>query len=142
MAGLSEAPFTLAVTITFRQWDRLRSQALTEEIAKETIKQLIGRINREIFGHLANRQGHTISSAAVVGTNTTGGHIHAHLALAKPDHMSDEAFLALIEKIIIRFDWVDTQCDIQAYRDKTWLSYMVGHGTDSLALECFNKAKP
>jgi len=142
METLSDRPFALAVTLTFRRWCKVAQQALNHGIAVKTVNDLIGRLNREVFNHSAKRRSNTIGSVAVVGRNSPDGHLHAHLALTTPPHMSDAEFAALTKKIITRFNWVNKQCRIQPYRDSRWLRYMADHGTESLALDCFNKAKP
>jgi hypothetical protein len=142
MGTVSDRPYSLAITITFRKRCRFTQQSLNDDIAIRTIQELIKRLNREVFNHSAKRRGNTIGSVVVVGRNSPDGHIHAHLALTTPPHMSDVEFATLTKKIITRFNWVNKQCRIQPYRNSRWLKYMAMHGTESVALDCFNKAKP
>ena len=140
--SLSERTYLLAVTITFKQFRKSVNQPLNRDIAVATICALINRLNREIFNHKAKRHGHTIGSVAVVGRNQSGGHIHAHLALGAPPTMTISQLASLINRIAKRFDWINRRCDFQPYRNRKWLRYMANHGTDSLVLECCNKARP
>ena len=142
MKGMSDRPYALAVTLTFRKRCRFSQQALNSDIAIRTVEELIKRLNREVFNHSAKRHQNTIGSVAVVGRNSPFGHLHAHLALTAPPHMRDAEFAALTEKVITRFNWINKQCRIEPYRNSLWLRYMAKHGTDSVALDCCNKAKP
>jgi hypothetical protein len=142
METVSDRPFALAITITFCRWRNSAQQALNHDIAVSTIKELFKRLNREIFNHSAKRRGNTIGSVVVVGRNRPDGHLHAHLALTAPPNMGFAEFVGLIQKIITRLHWINKQCHIQPYRNRLWLRYMAKHGTDSLVLECCNKARP
>jgi hypothetical protein len=142
METVSDRPYALAVTLTFRNWCKVAQQALNRDIGIRTVIDLIRRLNREVFNHSAKRRGNTIGSVAVVGRNRADGHLHAHLALTAPPHMSDAEFAALTEKVITRFNWINKQYRIEPYRNSLWLRYMAKHGTESLALDCFNEAKP
>ena len=142
MEALSDRPYALAITITFRRWHKSAQQALNHDIAVSTIIEFIKRLNREIFNHSAKRRGNTIGSVVVVGRNSPDGHIHAHLALTAPPNMGFAEFVGLIQKITARFYWINKQCHFQPYRNRRWLKYMAEHGTDSLVLDCCNKARP
>ena len=142
METLSDRPYALAITITFCRWRKSAQQALNHDIAVSTIREFIKRLNREIFNHSAKRRGNTIGSVVVVGRNSPDGHLHAHLALTAPPKMSIAEFKALTRKSAARFNWIDKQCDFQPYRNRRWFKYMAKHGTESLILDCCNKARP
>ncbi len=142
MGAVSDRQYALAVTLTFRKWCKVAQQSLNQDIAIRTVIDLIRRLNREVFNHSAKRCGNTIGSVVVVGRNSPDGHIHAHLALTMPPNMGFAEFVALIQKITARFHWINKQCHFQPYRNRRWLKYMAKHGTESLVLECCNKARP
>ncbi len=142
LKSMQTKKYYLAVTLTFVQWKRGQNLKINSSIANETTRQFLNRLNSECFGHSAKRKGHCIGSVVTVGKNDPYGKIHAHLALTIPENFTAGEFIALIEKIASRFNWIDQQLHIDFYRDAIWLKYMVNHGIDSLLLDCCNQAKP
>ena len=134
--------YTLAVTLTFVQWNQKERLNINLSIAKKTTQQFLKRLNIECYGHAAKRHRHTIGSVVVIGKNDQYGNIHLHMALTKPTNMDIKDFAFLIEKIAIRFDWIDREHRIEIYRDNVWLKYLIFHGPESLQLDCCFQAKP
>ena len=142
LACMQSSDYALAVTFTFVQWHKEEKLKINLSIAKKTTQQFLKRLNIECYGHAAKRHGHTIGSVVVIGKNDQYGNIHLHMALTKPANMDIKDFAFLIEKIAIRFDWIDREHRIEIYRDNVWLKYLIFHGPESLQLDCCFQAKP
>lgn len=121
----------LSVTLTFSRNKAGTSPPIGS--IEKCCRLFLSRLNRRIFTRNGvRRNDYRIASAAVLGTGAYGDHPHAHWVLACPNDMTKAEFANVVSEVARSTKGVGLQIDIQAYRDKGWLDYMIDHGFDGL----------
>lgn len=127
------APWTFAVTFTIKRHDEHGNKA-TQCVIVSAGRHFLALLDVACFGASKARRSHSVGSAVSIGWGSYGDHPHLHLSLAAPAGMHAEKFMEIIEKAALRTYWIHRQQDIQPYRNKGWMYYMVAHGTDNVLL--------
>lgn len=121
----------LSVTLTFSR-NKAGAHPPISSIQK-CCRLFLSRLNRRIFTRNGvRRNDYRIASAAVIGTGAYGDHPHAHWVLACPKNMTKVIFANVVAEVARSTKGVGLQIDVQPYRDKGWLNYMIDHGFDGL----------
>jgi hypothetical protein len=127
-------PWTLAVTFTLRRQD-WRGRPVSQRILIDTAEHFLRRLDATCFGPSKARRGHRVGSAVSFGWGVYDDHPHLHLSLAAPSELTQKRFAELVDVAARRTYWIDRQREIKPYRDRGWMSYSVGHGTDNVILD-------
>ena len=120
----SFADWSIAATTTHQTCLNARTTMYGQELAIQTHRYVLDRLNKKIFGHGANRKGLTIGVLAAHGYGPYGTAPHTHLAYALPKSMTYEDCSKLIKRIYTSTYGVSTQANVQPYSSQKWLEYM------------------
>ena len=135
------ADWGVVMTLTFKKYPYSDLPRSTIAI-KKTMRFLITRLNKHAFGHRAQRQKYRIASAFVIECGPDGHHGHAHATLSIPVRYTTEEFSIIVNNLIKKFTTIDTQVDIQPYRNSGWHAYCLKHGVENLVAEDITEAHP
>jgi hypothetical protein len=130
------ARWAIAGTITFREFHPVTRRRRGPDIPVSVAKTLLARVNKRLYNHRAKRHGATVASLMILGTNLSGEVTHLHFVLGSPPDMEFKSYSSLVERVIRKIYWCDREFDLQPYRDRGWLRYILAHGTEKLVIEC------
>ncbi len=135
-----DGSWAMAGTITLHEVHPTTLRRRRHDDVIATAQHILYRINKTIFNHRAERHQATIASVMILGDGTLGLPSHIHFTFGKPDSMSFEELQELVARVIRASTWCNKEFDLQPYRDRGWLSYLLAHGTEKLIIECCTRA--
>ena len=123
---------THAVTLTF---DGSKLNALKrksdwahgenyEALLQRSFKHFVTRLNRQVYGNAAQRYGKTLLILPVIEGLKRGECPHYHCAIGGPDRLDAAEFEQMVTQSWKHVAFAGQQVDVQAYRDKGWMSYI------------------
>jgi hypothetical protein len=115
----------VALTLTFKR--RVGPVWLDEEIAQDTVRHFLLRINRAARGGKRRSPSDQLRVVAVREGAVARGkkHLHYHLQIEVPTNTSPEEFAMHCRRVWGCLDWGAAQSDAQYVRDVGWMSYML-----------------
>jgi hypothetical protein len=128
------APWMLAVTLTLRRRDQM-GRPISERILFDTARHFLILLNVACFGSRKARRGHSVQVAVSFGWGAYRDNPHLHFSFTVPVHLTLDQLVSFVEEASRRTYWIDRHRDIQPYRDRGWMEYMVDHGSDNVILE-------
>jgi hypothetical protein len=115
----------IAVTLSLRQviWSNGLSIDLTPERCSRNVRHFLNVLNRLVYGNATKRFGQAVSILPVIEHDETHRY-HVHAAIDCPEHLTVEAFSAMIREAWYRTDWGYKYIHIDASADAGWVTYM------------------
>ncbi len=125
---LSQQPFHLAATITFRRY--IDRNLISPTAVKKITRRVFIDMERSVFGNLTRRKGLRLVRATFLGRGILEGNPHIHMAIAKPQ---DIAINILEKKLasILRNEKSIGKVEIKRIWSDGWIDYMTHHGVET-----------
>lgn len=114
----------IAATLTFKP--TFRGWRLNEQIAAETVRHFVLRLNRRVLGR--NKTSEPLEILAVrEGSSRLGcKHIHYHFLIQVPSALDHDAMMSTAESIWTSLDWASKEQNrLSPHADKHWVSYIL-----------------
>jgi hypothetical protein len=124
---ISNHPFELAVTITFKRSIKGRPPSL--DAARKIVRRVIIDLERSIFGNLTRRKGLRLSRATFLGKGLHNDNPHIHMAIQKPQRMDIHELEKRIASLLRRERLIG-KCEIKRIWSEGWIDYMTHHGIE------------
>jgi hypothetical protein len=137
--GLGE--WRIALTLTFTKVAATGEYRPASDVV-QTTRHLIRLINRDCFGHGANRKGYRVASAYVIEYGYDGRHPHVHGTISLPPGYGYRAMCTLISQKARNLHSIDRQIYFERYRDFGWFDYCLKAGTNNLIVQDICQANP
>jgi hypothetical protein len=137
----SLAKWEIALTLTFTKVAATGEYRSASDVV-QTTRHLIRLINRDCFGHAANRKGYRVASAYVIEYGYGGHHPHVHGTISLPPGYGYRAMYTLISQKARILHSIDRQIYFERYRDFGWFDYCLKAGTNNLIVQDIYQAKP
>jgi hypothetical protein len=125
---ISNHPFQLAVTITFKR--SIQGRPPSFEAARKIARRVIIDLERSIFGNLTRRKGLRLSRATFLGKGLHNDNPHIHMAIQKPQRMDIHELEKRIASLLRRERLIG-KCQIKRIWSEGWIDYMTHHGIEA-----------
>lgn len=126
-----ERYFTHAVTLTFKPYTTVMTERgqcneqLTQEKATQNVRHFINRVNAELYGQNARRNGYSITLVGALEGEATGKHLHYHCAVGNlPANLSAAETYKKIASAWHLTRFGNEQVHVQAMTTTGWLGYI------------------
>lgn len=136
---ISNHPFELAVTITFKR--SIQGCPPSFFAARKIVRKVIIDLEKSIFGNLTRRKGLRLNRATFLGKGLHKDNPHFHMAIQKPQRMDIHELKKRVASLLRRERLIG-RCQIKEIWSDGWVDYMTHHGIETFEPELSCLAPP